>query len=463
MFQRVHDLFAANRNGFESTVIDISLLRLALGISLGSATMAAAQTIRVSTENVVLDLPGRPLGEPHLAIDPTRPGHLLGAAIVHDATANLGDSTRSKIRCATFASVDGGSTWRHHLFDIDACFDPWVAITPDGHATFIALGTDPKMPRQRDALLVYHSADGGQTWDAEPVSLGRGHDHAMTVVDRSDSKRSGWLYVVSSLDARGDDGILRFGISVSRSRNGGRSFDQPVFIRPNNLMVKAETPVVLSDGTLMLSYVEPALGDGRTLLLRRRAWVMESQDGVAFSRPMFVNEACGAPTGGFSLSALAADASNGAFRDRLYFACNQSTPSEIVVGRSASRGESWNAAKSVHGMVADTAAKRKLMAMAVDTRGVLGVVWTESGRNPAGGCAADVYFGASLDGGETFLKPERIASAPSCVDRAVNGPAWSGDYFGLAVDDQGRFRLLWSGIRDRLLQLHLSTIGVTPR
>jgi hypothetical protein len=437
--------------------------QLAICLSVLTGTPVSGQAIRVVTDTVAFPVAAHPLGEPHLAIHPSKAGHLLGAAIVHDPSANLADSSRARVRCATFVSVDDGATWQHHVFDIPACFDPWVAITPDGHAVFTALGQDPERAPGGDLLIAYHSADGGQTWDSRPVSLGQGHDHPMTVVDQSDPKRASWLYVVSSLSARADNGIRRFGLSVSRSRNGGRSFDPPVFLRPNNLMVLAETPAVLSDGALMISYVEPALGDGRTLMLRRRAWLMQSRNaGFDFSAPMFVNEACGSPTSGFSLSALAADASKGAFRDRLYFGCNRTTPSTVVISSSADRGESWSVVNDVRERV-DTAARQKLMAMAVNIYGVLGVVWTESVANPAGPCADAVYFGASVDGGKSFLPPERVSSRPSCADPAVNGQARAGDYFGLVADEQGRFRLMWSGVRDRLLRLHFSTITVaTP-
>jgi hypothetical protein len=441
----------------------ISKWLYAICLSLAAAGPVLGQAITVTTDSLKFRLADRPLGEPHLAIHPKNERHLLGATMVHDPLANLADSTRAKIRCATFVSVDDGATWQFHLFDIAACFDPWVTITPDGHALFTALGRDPKLPQRGDLLIAYHSPDGGQTWDTQPVSLGPGHDHPMTVVDRGDSTRANWLYVVSSLDAPADNGVLRFGISVSRSRNGGRTFDPPVFLRSNNLMAKAETPAVLSDGTLLVSYVEPARGDGRTRMLRRRAWLLISRDGgFEFARPMFVNEACGSATSGFSLSALAADESGGAFKDRIYFACNQATPSTVVVSMSADRGHSWSVAEDVDER-ADTLAKRKVMAMGVNARGVLGLVWSESGRNPLGPCADDVYFNASVDGGERFLRPERVSRAQSCADRTVNGGAWPGDYFGMVADQRGRFRLLWSGVRNGLLQLHLSTIAVTTR
>jgi hypothetical protein len=441
----------------------ISRWRCAVLVSLAIAGPMRGQTVTVTTDSLILQTGNRPLGEPQLAIHPKNERHLLGAVMVHDPSAKLSDSTRARIRCATFVSLDDGATWQTHLFDISSCFDPWVAITPDGHALFTALGHDPKLPQGGDLLIAYHSSDGGQSWDPQPVSLGAGHDHPITVVDHSDSSRANWLYVVSSLDAHADNGVLRFGISVSRSRNGGRTFDPPVFLRPTTLMAKAETPAVLSDGTLVVSYVEPALGDGRTFLPRRRAWLVLSHDGgFDFSRPMFINEACGSATSSFALSALAVDESAGPFRDRLYFACNQASPSTVVVGASSDRGSSWSIAKDVEERT-DTLARRKLMAMGVNGRGTLGIAWSESGRNPVGRCASDLYFSASVDGGQHYLQPERVSRAASCANQAANGGAWAGDYFGMVADQRDRFRLLWSGIRHGLFQLHLSTITVTAR
>jgi hypothetical protein len=284
----------------------------------------------------------------------------------------------------------------------------------------------------------------------------------MLVTDRSGSERSNWVYAVSSLAARADNANLRFGISVSRSRNGGRSFDPPVFLRPTTLMALAESPVVLSDGTLLVSYVEPALGDGRTMLPRRRAWLLQSEDGgFEFSRPRYVNEACGSSTRSFSLSFLAADVSTGPSQDQLFFACNQADPSEIVISTSANRGESWSAALPINGGLSDSTVRRKVMATAVNRQGILGVAYVESGRNPAGPCAEDVYFTASVDRGHSFLPAQLMGRDPSCSTAAANGSGFSGDYFGVATDARGQFRLLWSGVREGLLQLHLATIEVT--
>ena len=68
---------------------------------------------------------------------------------------------------------------------------------------------------------------------------------------------------------------------MTRSTNGGRSFEDPVYVIPNNLHNLAEMPVVLSDGILVQSFVDasyvPDSGNKRSEVEfdRRRAWVVE--------------------------------------------------------------------------------------------------------------------------------------------------------------------------------------------
>jgi len=266
--------------------------------------------------------------------------------------------------------------------------------------------------------------------------------------------------VVSGHVFRDDSSVLRSAVLVARSRNGGKTFDPAVFIRPNNLYILAETPAVLSDGTVIASYVEAALPDGRTLLLRRRVWVVSSSNGGSdFSRPMFVNEACGSPTVTFAQSDVAVDRSNGPFRDRLYFGCNQPATHQILVNYSADRGASWSAVKPAHATApGDTLLSRKVMAMAVNAQGVLGVVWNESRPGAPDPCF-DVYFTASLDGGDTFLPPQRVSSKTSCPTPALSGSGGS-DYYGMVSDDRGRFKFLWSGASAQVLQLRMAVIEV---
>lgn len=132
---------------------------------------------------------------------------------------------------------------------------------------------------------------------------------------------------------------------MGRSRNAGATFDEPTRLLPNNLSNHAEMPVVLSDGTLLVSFVDAVhnvnnfRGPGG-MLDRRRAWVVRSIDGGStFSIPLFVNDACGPP--GFRLSAFVTDTSSSPFHDRLYFAGRQKGGGPIVLNYSTDGGETW--------------------------------------------------------------------------------------------------------------------------
>lgn len=424
----------------------------------------AAQSIRVG-ENVpvVIGLERQPLVEPHLAIDPTNPNHFLGAAIV----SGVGPTRQDRLKqntCASFVSLDGGKRWVRHDFSITECFDPWVAITGDGHAVFSALGTHAALSQQgRFGLVVFHSSDGGRTWDETPVGLGDRHDQPTMAFDASSSPRRGWLYLTSHHQTRLDDGKVQWDVFLARSRDGGRTFDEPSRVTPNNLHNLTEMPVVLSDGTLIVSYVDVQRNaDGfksrAGLLDHRRAWVLRSIDGGStFSSPRFVNETCG-PVPGYRKAALSADTSSGSFRDRLYFACIQRGGGAIVLNYSADQGEIWSDPVRVHSAAVDTTLLRENPTLAVNREGVVGIAWVDSRSAPGKRCF-ETYFAASLDGGRSFLPEERVSSARSCPDSTA---AWNtgGDYFGMVTTPDGRFHLLWSDARAGIFQLWIAAIEV---
>jgi hypothetical protein len=164
---------------------------------------------------------------------------------------------------------------------------------------------------------------------------------------------------------------------------------------------------------------------------------------------MFVNDACGpSPQQRFSLSALVSDPPGGPFSDRLYFACNRTGGGGILLHYSADGGESWSEPRPVHTVPVDTTVERVLMGAAVNRDGVLGVLWADA-RGSAG--CTDLYFAASVDGGETFLPEQRVSSAPSCPAIPVGTAVWTaGAYFGVATDSTGRFRFLWADARGGL-------------
>jgi hypothetical protein len=413
-----------------------------------------AQAIRAGENvRVAYGQEQRPLVEPHLAAHPVNPNHLLGATIVSDTSRAWGETQI----CSSLLSLDGGKTWERHDFPIPGCGDPWVAITPSGHAVFAAIGT-----QNGGGLLVFHSADAGRTWDQQPADLGRGSDHPTIAVDLGSSARQSWVYVVATQGVRGENGNVRSGVFVARSRTGGKTFEEPVKVIPSNLNLNAEVPAVLSDGTLVVSFADfqrnvGGFRRGRGNLDRPREWVIVSADGGhTFSIPLFANEQCGR-----GWSTLTADASSGPFRDRLYHLCVQNGGA-IGLTYSQDAGETWVDPVRVHSGPVDPSPQ-----LAVNKAGVLGIAWLDIQSPPGQRCAA-LYFTASLDGGRTVLPAQRVSTARSCPGITPNGAAFArwptgGDYFGMAASPDGRFHVLWADARDGLFQLWTAVVEVDGR
>jgi hypothetical protein len=107
--------------------------------------------------------------EPSLAVDPTDPGHLIGAW-QQDRWSNGGSNG-----IVSAVSFDGGHTWAPKTVPFTRCSggsylrasDPWVSIAPDGTAYQIAYAFDGALNR---AMLVSRSTDRGLTWSS-PIAL----------------------------------------------------------------------------------------------------------------------------------------------------------------------------------------------------------------------------------------------------------------------------------------------------
>jgi hypothetical protein len=404
--------------------------------------------------------PRLPTTEPHLAADPKDGNHLVAAAIVVKAR------DLSAFDCAAFVSFDGGGAWTRHDFSFSECADPWVAIGEDGTVllTVLAGHQDAGPPD----LLVFRSQDGGRTW-LGPLSLGTGHDHETIAVDRSRGPHRGSFYVTSQTDAEegGIGGKGRSVAFVARSSDGGRSFPSPARLFVSNLSLNTHTAVVLSDGTVVVSYQDYArqTDQGQFWLERERSWVLTSSDGgKTFSVPMLVSEVCSK-----SFPTLAADPSPGSFRDRLYWICTSDHYEGIYLHHSSDRGERWTRPIRVN-QGSGTSPYVRTPSVTVNRDGVVGIAWYD-GRNAGERykrefICQEIYFTASLDGGHTFLPEVKVSTEKSCPMSPENGEAgwrWpaGGDYMGLAADAEGRFVLVWADARAGAYQLRTATLKVS--
>jgi hypothetical protein len=390
--------------------------------------------------------------EPYLAADRRDPNHFLAGVILVPKMGDPRDPAfKSESICAALTSFDGGRTWIRHDFPAQGCGDPWVALLANHRAMLVGLAGSE--------LVAYRSTDGGKTWNDTPVSFGRGHDHGTIGSDATTGVLGGNVYVVSHQTTRDSAGQDRDVVFVARSSNGGETFDPPTRISPSNLPTFADNPVILSDGALVVpfvNYIRQSAFDRSDLV-----WTsISTNSGRTFSVPRYVSDCAG------DWGQLAVDGSAGPFRDHLYWACWDYFNRHVFVFRSTDRGERWSDPVTVN-----RGSRPVQTAMiAVNREGVVGVSWYDSREDPRGyrknfRCQ-NLLFTASLDGGRTFLPEVKISSAENCPITPANGEAgwmWptGGEYHGLAADAAGRFQLLWADSRDGIYQLRTATATVT--
>ncbi|MGI8401931.1 MAG: sialidase family protein [Gemmatimonadaceae bacterium] len=270
---------------------------------------ARADSVIMVGEDRPVDINARNLSvvEPHLATDRSDVNHLLAGAIL---VSNMDDPRDPKFVsrsvCAALSSFDGGKTWSRHDSPHRGCGDPWVVVLPDGRALFVGLvGSE---------LVAFRSTDGGKTWNDKPVSFGRAHDHGTAGIDATSGRFGGSAYVVSHQTTRDTAGISRDAVFVARSSDGGATFGEPIRIIASNLPTYADGPVTLSDGALVV----PFLNFNRKSATERSdlVWtLLSSNGGRTFSVPRYVGDCSG------NWGQLAVDESTGPFQDRLYWVC----------------------------------------------------------------------------------------------------------------------------------------------
>lgn len=439
-------------------IVAALLILVACFISLVAQQQTAANpNFEVGEDRLISSGPDLPLVEPYLAVNPKDPNNMLAAAMV------ITKPDMSALDCASFTTFDGGRTWKRHDFGLRSAADVWVAYLPDGTAVLSILEITEN---DETPLLIYRSTDGGRTWPNKPVSLGNAHDHPTLLVDRSSKQYAGGLYAISGRSRRNAAGKARSAIFIARSTDGGLTFPDPVHVIASNLSYEATNPAILSDGTLLVPFADHRRPGNRRRLERSRDWLITSTDGgKTFSEPLFISESCNGAAG---WSSVVAGAGEGPLRERIYHVCGTSQFAGIVVRYSDDRGERWSDEVRVN-RLGNYEPYVRTPAMAVNKDGVVGVVWYDGRNDPSTikgtfRCQ-ELYFTASLDGGETFLPDVKISSQRTCpaspqqIPTALRFPA-GGEYIGMVATPDGAFQILWSDSRSGVYQLRMATVTV---
>jgi hypothetical protein len=368
------------------------------------------------------------------------PNLLIGVSQTAPSEESRGMPGRA---CATMVSRNGGQTWREAVLPKagPGDFDPMVVAGPDGqmYVMYVLIGRPPevadadpasRLGRRREGVIkVWATADEGRTWKGPTeIACPLQPDHPRMAVDLSDGPHRGRIYVAWN---EVTDTIVdqRYHIFLHYSDDNGQSFSDPVLLEVDHggKLVTTE-PVVLSDGTLLVTYYQyfwPLAGRNNEA---QPLYVIRSTDGAkTFEKPQKIASVGSSAfrhlrrdfNTAFTLPIIAADTSPGSpFRDRIYVVWDDTTAGEsnIWLIWSADKGRTWSAPARVNDNPRATNGPvdfRMTPVVHTNRDGVVGIAWYDRRDDPARRCWKQ-YFTASLDGGATFLPNMPVSTAPSC-------------------------------------------------
>jgi hypothetical protein len=459
-----------------------SLIAFAL-VAVSVAVLAADDTKIVVGPNYLVSHDGDvPHCEMMIAANPLDPKNLVAMSIV----AARPDGGWA---CRTYATRDGGGTWRYNDFAEQVEFgggDPQVVFTPNGTAISLSLAfgsVKDETGKPRGGMAIYRSEDGGFNWTfARNICCS--HDHPQMIVDNSNGKYAGRIYIGTLWDYP----VYRIGIF--RSDDDGRTWTGPVEAvnGGGDIGVNVTTTGVMSDGTLVVPYVDFEYKPEQAKIHGKvddNAWIVKSTDGgLTFGKPiktqkltfdLDMREA-------FAVPQTAIDNRSTAFRDNLYMTwIDVADKPRVVFSRSTDRGETWSKPTALAADVPATTWQIQ-PSIAVNKRGVVGITWLDT-RGVADHSKYDLYFAASTDGGQTFMKAVKVTTAPSIIAgdgnsrpigsvyplgdtgnlsllSAANRWPNGGDYLSIAVSATDTFFPVWADARSGTFQVYTAPIRV---
>jgi hypothetical protein len=456
------------------------------------------------SENVQLDCDTLlPNNEPHIAVDPTDPSHMVASSNDYDQCCD-----------AFYTTFNGGKTW--HTGN--------MSVEPPGgkHRT----GSDPVTSFDRKHHVVIHasinylndgcdadvvvsiSKDGGLNWNkvvqvadgGGPTSCFIFNDKEWITTDNNPGSPyygrsyATWTRFLFTTKKTKESPILE-----AHSDDGGRTWTTPHEISGSNAALctfqeagapnqcdedQFSVPTVGPDGTVYVSFIndqnqalwEPGeVFDDQYLLVRStdggKTWsapamITDLEDG---SRDFPINVDGRQTLTDYQLRApltanVVADPTQAG---RLYFAFednrnglhdvdNPVTNTDVFLTRSDDGGSTWGAPVRVNGGGAGAGNDQWFPFVNVNpTNGTVGVIYNDRGYG-ASHRTYQVTLSESTNWGASFAS-QRLSTAGSHPRKAFNFQAqtpqcwhcsrFNGDYISLAYDANGRANAVWTDMR----------------
>lgn len=398
-----------------------------------------------------------------------------------------------------YHSQDAGATWTPVLLPTESKggWDNAVATGPQGDFYFLTNNFN-------QGLTLYRSSDDGQTWQSTVLPDAKGWDRPHMNVDHSNGPYRGRIYIAGETEK---------GVSLVSSFDRGQTFDPTVVACPPSNgwnMATTASPMILSDGTLILSCAPYPNFPARQSWRNAEIGLVRSTDGgkrfTPYRPALTLHRALPQDyypararsdvllTGNFMPGPSFAVAPVGSpYTDRLFASwqdIDSTGQSRLLFSWSADRGLTWSSAQHVdtHPLPGQIGAdlRQGVPMLGVNQSGIVGLAWFD-GRHAVAHEGYDVYFTGSFDGGLTFQPALRLSSQTSQPAQSrvntlpsflVGEPSPKGerilslsspfnlrstgsDYATLTVDAVGRFHVLWPDARDnQAWQLYTSTVRV---
>ncbi len=367
--------------------------------------------------------------EPSIAVNPEDPRHVIASS---NDYRGPGD-----VHPGYYVSFDGGLTWPGDgiidlspIPQVEAGGDPAMAIHDLDNVYFAYIAFHRTID-DVGGVYVSKSTDGGLSWNA-PVEIAANtltvfHDKEYVTVDATGSPYDGNVYV----------SWTRFEASApiyfSRSTDGGTSYSTPMQISDLSSN-QGSIPAVGPNGQVY------AVWYNYNTSAQRMAVSMNG--GGSFGTPFHVSSVIPIPSplpgGAFrvnSFPTITIDQNNG----NLYVAWNdyRNGDADILFVRSTDGGGTWSTPIRVNDDALGNARHQFFPWLSVAPNGDIYAGWFDSRLDPTPYSQPfyyDEYVAVSTDGGLTFSPNARISSVTSDASIGFSGQ-FIGDYSGIAATD----------------------------
>lgn len=391
-----------------------------------------------------------PKFEPDVAVNLLIPGIMVAVAV---------DTTTGVPLIGVYRSLDGGANWSQALLPLPPGFTGAEAPAVSYGFPDIFVVTAHVFPGASDGTTVaYTSTDNGVTY-GPPVIVNRGfgtyinNDETNVTVDVGQSSPFlGNIYVTYNHQFNVANGGNSTAF-LSRSRDGGLTWDQPVLLSSEADQVERPDTAIDLVGNLYGAWI--TVNPTTRFVIRR-----SSDGGTTFNAPVLVSNIVPVPTvlpvPGYAFRVLtfanvSTDRSIGPFTNRVYCVWQDFRLgySDVFMSFSDNLGQNWSAPVSITG--APPGSQNFFPAIDVDPlTGVVNIIYYS---NQINGFLLDVYVARSINGGQTFTNT-RITNNSFNPNGSSPVPVpLIGDYISISSVPPGGYIGVWADTSTGTLQI----------